>query len=249
MKFNQTLTKISEAMITPSTTSAVAPTAVVNPTTATTAAQTTLAPVQNNTAKINELQNLIKSLPNTHPEKPVFLNQLKELQQTEKIKDKFKTLQNLSGTPKLEKTTTHFYDALGKAYAALNEAGPNDPTAAAAPVDAALPQPPASAQQAAPAPTPQDVDAAGETSKLENDSNKIALVGIITRILNELLKHQNEVITNPSTEPENKESASRRSLALKQLIDTTTSENLATSKLNDLLQHIQSQFSQIYPVS
>ena len=59
MKFNQTLTKISEAMITPSTTSAVAPTAVVNPTTATTAAQTTLAPVQNNTAKINELQNLI----------------------------------------------------------------------------------------------------------------------------------------------------------------------------------------------
>lgn len=233
MKFKSTLTKISEAMIAPPT-----------------AKPTTPGPVQDNTAKITELQTLIKSLPDTHPEKPVFLNQIKELQQTDKIKQMFSSLQNSSNSPKLENTSTRFYNIIGKAYAALNEAGPNDPAAATPPADAATP--PADAampQPAAPAPTPQDVDTAGETAKLENDSNKIALVGIITRILNELLKHQNEVITNASSDVPEKASASRRSLALKQLIDTTTSENLATSKLNELLQHIQQQFSQIYPVS
>ena len=247
MKFKSTLTKISEAMIAPSTTSAT-PTAAT-PTSQPSATPTTPAPVQDNKAKITELQTLIKSLPDTHPEKPIFLNQIKELQQTDKIKQMFSSLQNPLNAPKLENTSTRFHNILGKAYAALNEAGPNDPAAAPAPADAAMPQPPADSQPAAPAPTPQDIDTAGETAKLENDSNKIALVGIITRILNELLKHQNEVVTNTSSDVPEKASASRRSLALKQLIDTTTSENLATSKLNELLQYIQSQFNQIYPVS
>jgi len=240
MKFKSTLTKISEAMIAPSTTSA-----------APTAAPTTPAPVDD-TASIAELETRINNLPDTHPDKTSFLNQIKVLQQkqTDELK---KTLAEIAKrqaqAPKLEKTLTPFYNILSKAYAALNEAGPNEPAAAPPPVDAAMPQPPADSQPAAPAPTPQDVDTAGETAKLENDSNKIALIGIITRILNELLKHQNEVITNASADVPEKASASRRSLALKQLIDTTTSENLATSKLNELLQHIQQQFSQIYPVS
>ena len=65
-------------------------------------------------------------------------------------------------------------------------------------------------------------------------------------MLNELLKHQNEVVTNTATDVPSKASAGRRSESLKRLIDHIGADK---SELNILLQHIQSQFNQIYPVS
>ena len=253
MKFNQTLTRIAEAMISPAaTTGVVAPPAKVLAPKPTGVSSVAPAPAPvDNTAKITELQTAVNNLPDTHPDKPGFLNQIKELQQTDKIKQMLASLQ----TPKLEKTLTPFYNILGKAYEALNEAGPDDPAFAqppGAPPDAAMPQPNAGQPDAAqapqtPPPTPEEVDKSGKTEELENDSNKIALVGIITRILAELLKHQNEVIVNSSSEVEEKKSAKFRAKELTKLINTTTSENLATSKLNDLITHIQEQFYVIYP--
>lgn len=243
MKFKSTLTKIAEAMISPSTSGAAStspPTAYTSPTAAST-------PVKDDTAKITELQNIVNSLPDTHPEKPTFLNQIKELQQTYKIKKMFSSLQNTSNPPKLENTLTPFYTMLGRAYKTLNEAGPEDLNAAQ-PADAAMPQPAdASQPPTVPTPNPDEVDKSGETEELENDSNKIVLVGILNRVLSELLKHQKEVGTNSSSEESEKISADYRAKALTQLIDTTTSENLATSKLNGLIKHIKTEFYLIYP--
>ena len=251
MKFKSTLTKIAEAMISPSTSGAAStspPTAYTSPTAAST-------PVKDDTAKITELQNIVNSLSDTHPEKPTFLNQIKELQQTYKIKKMFSSLQNTSNPPKLENTLTPFYTMLGRAYKTLNEAGPEDLNAAQ-PADAAMPQPadpnaaqPANASQppSVPAPNPDEVDKSGETEELENDSNKIVLVGILNRVLSELLKHQNEVRSNSNSEEPEKKSANIRAKSLTQLIDTTTSENLATSKLNGLIKHIKTEFYLIYP--
>ena len=72
------------------------------------------------------------------------------------------------------------------------------------------------------------------------------LINIIIGILNELLKHQNEVVTNTATDVPSKASAGRRSESLKRLIDHIGADK---SDLNILLQYIQSQFNQIYPVS
>ena len=73
MKFKSTLTKIAEAMIAPSTTSAAPTAATASPT----VTSTTSAPVKDDTAKITELQNIVNSLPDTHPKKLIFLNQIK----------------------------------------------------------------------------------------------------------------------------------------------------------------------------
>lgn len=250
MKFKTTLTRISEQMIAPAS-SSISPTPLITPiaTTPTASNQKSKLPVLNNKPKIEEIKGLINRMPNDHPDKKGFQKKLVELQQTNDIQQRINSLPNMYGqTPKLE-NASNFYKMIGRAYNTLNEAGPGDPNAAQ-PADAAMPQPGANQPPAAePAATPQEVDTSGETAKLENDSNKIALIGIITRILNELLKHQNEVVTNSASDQSEKLSAGRRSEALKRLIDTTTSENLATSKLNQLLQHIQSQFNQIYPVA
>lgn len=251
MKFKSTLTKIALEMITPANISAAPTAATASPT----GTPTTSAPVKDDTAKINELQNIVNSLPDTHPEKPAFLNKIKELQQTNKIKKIFSSLQNNSNPLKVENTLSPFYTMLGRAYKTLNEAGPEDLNAAQ-PADAAMPQPadpnaaqPADASQPppVPAPSPDEVDKSGETEELENDSNKIVLVGILNRVLTELLKHQNEVGTNSSSEESEKRSADYRAKALTRLINTTTSENLATSKLNGLIKHIKTEFYLIYP--
>ena len=267
MKFKSTLTKIAEEMISPSTTSKApaATTPTSPPTSLPTASPTAPGPVQNNTS-ITKLEALIKSLPDTHPKKPVFLNQLKVLQQAvpttdqiEKILSAFQISESQSfrnpSNALPENTLTPFYAMLGRAYKTLNEAAPKDLNAAQT-ADAALPQPvdPNAAQPAdtlqsppAPAPSPDELDKLGETEKLENDSNKIVLVGILNRVLSELLKHQNEVITNSSSEESEKKSADYRAKALTRLINTTTSENLATSKLNNLIKHIKTEFYLIYP--
>jgi len=265
MKFNQTLTRIAEAMISSAaTTGVVAPPAKVlaPPAKAPAPKPTVASPVApapvDDTASIAELETRINNLPDTHPDKTSFLNQIKVLQQkqTDGLKEALaKIASRQAQAPKLEKTLTHFYNILGRAYEALNEAGPDDPAFAqppGAPPDAAMPQPNAGQPDATqapptPPPTPAEVDKSGKTEELENDSNKIALVGIITRILTELLKHQNEVIVNSSSELSEKQSAKFRANELTKLIDTTTSENLATSKLNDLIKHIQKQFYVIYP--
>lgn len=245
MKFKSTLTKIAEAMISPSTSGAAStspPTAYISPTAAST-------PVKDDTAKITELQNIVNSLPDTHPEKSTFLNQIKELRQTNEIKRRLSSLEKTSKPPKIENTLTPFYTMLGRAYKTLNEAGPEDLNAAQ-PADAAMPQPAdPNAAQPPPdsAPSPDELDKSGETEELENDSNKIVLVGILNRVLSELLKHQKEVGTNSSSEESEKISADYRAKALTQLIDTTTSENLATSKLNGLIKHIKTEFYLIYP--
>ena len=243
MKFKSTLTKIALEMIAP-----VAPIdASKNP------------PVKDDTA---ELQKEIDSLPDNHPEKLIFSNQIKVIRQkqTDEIKRRLSILQNTSkipipSPPKLENTLSPFYTMLSRAYKTLNEAGPEDLNAAQ-PADAAMPQPadpnaaqPAAASQPppAPAPSPDEVDKSGETEELENDSNKIVLVGILNRVLSELLKHQNEVRANSNSEEPEKESADIRAEALTKLIDTTTSENLATSKLNELIKHIKTEFYLIYP--
>ena len=243
MKFKSTLTKIALEMIAP-----VAPIdASKNP------------PVKDDTA---ELQKEIDSLPDNHPEKLIFSNQIKVIRQkqTDEIKRRLSILQNTSKIPipKLpipENTLSPFYTMLSRAYKTLNEAGPEDLNAAQ-PADAAMPQPadpnaaqPAAASQPppAPAPSPDEVDKSGETEELENDSNKIVLVGILNRVLSELLKHQNEVRANSNSEEPEKESADIRAEALTKLIDTTTSENLATSKLNELIKHIKTKFYLIYP--
>lgn len=243
MKFKSTLTRIAEEMIAP-----IAPIdASKNP------------PVKDDTA---ELQKKVDSLPDTHPEKLIFLNQIKVIQQkqTDEIKRRISILQNTSKIPipKLpipENTLTPFYTMLSRAYKTLNEAGPEDLNAAQ-PADAAMPQPadpnaaqPADASQppSVPAPNPDEVDKSGETEELENDSNKIVLVGILNRVLSELLKHQNEVRSNSNSEEPEKKSANIRAKSLTQLIDTTTSENLATSKLNGLIKHIKTEFYLIYP--
>lgn len=250
MKFKSTLTKIALEMIAPLTTGAPPTAPTAPPTAPPTAKPTTPVPVQDNTAKITALQTLIKSLPNNHPKKPEFLDQIKELQ----IQQMFLSLQT-SNPPKLENTLSPFYTMLSRAYKTLNEAGPED-LSAAQPADAAMPQPadpnaaqPAAASQPppAPAPSPDEVDKSGETEELENDSNKIVLVGILNRVLSELLKHQNEVRANSNSEEPEKESADIRAEALTKLIDTTTSENLATSKLNELIKHIKTEFYLIYP--
>ena len=243
MKFKSTLTKIALEMIAP-----VAPIdASKNP------------PVKDDTA---ELQKEIDSLPDNHPEKLIFSNQIKVIRQkqTDEIKRRLSILQNTSkipipSPPKLENTLSPFYTMLSRAYKTLNEAGPEDLNAAQ-PADAAMPQPadpnaaqPAAASQPppAPAPSPDEVDKSGETEELENDSNKIVLVGILNRVLSELLKHQNEVRSNSNSEEPEKKSANIRAKSLTQLIDTTTSENLATSKLNGLIKHIKTEFYLIYP--
>ena len=84
---------------------------------------------------------------------------------------------------------------------------------------------------------------AGDNSK---QTKKGELINIIIGILNELLKHQNEVVTNTATDVPSKASAGRRSESLKRLIDHIGADK---SDLNILLQYIQSQFNQIYPVS
>ena len=259
MKFKSTLTKIALEMIAP-----VAPIdASKNP------------PVKNDTDELqkqvdtDELQKQVDNLPNNHPEKLIFSKQIEAIKQkqtdefqkqTAEIKRILSILQNPSKAPipKLpipENTLSPFYTMLSRAYKTLNEAGPEDLNAAQ-PADAAMPQPadpnaaqPAAASQPppAPAPSPDEVDKSGETEELENDSNKIVLVGILNRVLSELLKHQNEVRANSNSEEPEKESADIRAEALTKLIDTTTSENLATSKLNELIKHIKTEFYLIYP--
>ena len=252
MKFKSTLTKIAEAMIAPLPTSATPTAPTAPPTAPTTAAPKTLVPVKDNTAEITELEKEIKNLPNDYPKKSAYLIKIDQLRQTAELE---KRLYDLLNPPKLENTLTPFYTMLSRAYKTLNEAGPED-LSAAQPADAAMPQPadpnaaqPAAASQPppAPAPSPDEVDKSGKTVELENDSNKIVLVGILNRVLSELLKHQNEVRANSNSEEPEKESANIRAKALTQLINTTTSENLATSKLNGLIKHIKSEFYLIYP--